>query len=137
MTVGWHLYGFVTKYTLGVISDQSGFVFERDPDTCLDRTFPSFRRDRVPMDEDVLSRDRAGSRRRSRFSIANRTVSRGKSLHLPGDAASGSCGWSIPCGELFACIGRTAPGRRLSELDVVDGEDVLPGFQLAVAELFA
>ena len=24
----------------------------------------------------------------------------------------------------------------LSELDVIDGEDVLPGFQLAVAELF-
>src|SRR3954451_7573675 len=51
--VGRHLGNFVAERGLGVIYDQSGFVFERDPDTLLRPDLSFVRRDRVPIDEDT------------------------------------------------------------------------------------
>ena len=51
MVIGAHLYHFIKENGLGEVTDQSGFVFERDPDTLLGPDLAFVQSAHVPADE--------------------------------------------------------------------------------------
>jgi Uma2 family endonuclease len=136
MRVGWYLHGFVEEHDLGVVSDQSGFVLERDPDTVLGPDLAFVPRGRLPADENAypeLAPDlvvEVSSPSQSGPSIEEKMA-----LYL---AAGVRLIWVVDPARRSVRL-RRADGSEavLSEQDVIDGEDVLPGFRLPVAQLFA
>jgi Uma2 family endonuclease len=127
---------YIEDHRLGVLYDQSGFVFERDPDTLLEPDLSFVRRDRVPLDEDaypeippdlvveVVSPSQTGP-----------SVEEKVSIYL---ATGVRLVWVLdPARRTLRVHRADGSDQMLSEVDIVDGEDVLPGFQLPLAELFA
>jgi Uma2 family endonuclease len=136
MVVGAHLYHFVEEHGLGVISDQSGFIFERNPDTLLGPDLAFVQRARIPADEntypavapdlviEVASPSQTGP------SIEEKTA-----IYL---AAGVRLIWIVyPARRTVRVYRADGTERLLTENDVIDGEDVLPEFQLPVSRLFA
>ena len=134
--LNWHVYGYVTEHELGVVSDQSGFVLERDPDTVLGPDLAFVQGGRLPADEnaypelapdlviEVVSPSQTGP------SVEEKT-----SLYVD---AGVRLIWIVdPERRTVRVHRKDGTEDRLSEEDVIDGEDVLPGFRLPVARLFA
>jgi Uma2 family endonuclease len=134
--VGRRIGNYVEEHRLGVVYDQSGFVLERDPDTLLEPDLSFVRREHVPLDEDaypelapdlvveVVSPSQTGISVREKVAIYLATGVR--------------LVWVIdPLRRIVRVQRADGSEHTLSEVDVIDGEDVLPGFQLSAAELFA
>ncbi len=134
--VGRHLGNFIAEHQLGVIVDQSGFIFERDPDTLLGPDLSFVRSDRVPIDEDaypeiapdlvveVVSPSQTGP-----------SVEEKVAIYL---ATGVRLIWVIdPVRRTVRVHRANGSEQTLSEVDILDGEDVLPGFRLSIVELFA
>jgi Uma2 family endonuclease len=134
--INWHLYGFVVQHGLGSVYDQSGFVLQRHPDTLLGPDLSFVQAVHVPADEsaypelapdlvvEVVSPSQSGP------SIEEKVA-----INL---AAGVRLVWVIDPEQKTVHVHRPDGNQqRLSEEDVLDGEDVLPGFQLAVSQVFA
>jgi Uma2 family endonuclease len=135
-TAGRHLGNFVVEHGLGVIYNQSGFIFERNPDTlfCPDLAF--MRADRVPVDENtcpVVAPDlvvEVASPSQTGPSIEEKTA-----IYL---ATGVRLVWVVdPARRTIRVLRADGSDRFLFDLDEIDGEDVLPGFRLPVAQIFA
>lgn len=136
LAVGAPLFQFVEEYGLGVVTDQSGFMLEREPDTLLGPDLAFIRSARVPADEDaypMLAPDlvvEVASPSQTSPSIEEKT-----SLYLE---AGVRLVWIIdPIHRAVRVRRADGTSQLLSEQDERDGEDVLPGFRLTVARLFA
>ncbi len=126
---------FVASHDLGVVYGQSGFILARDPDVLLAPDLAFVRRDRVPVDEDVypeLAPDLAVevvSRSQRGPSIDEKIA-----LYL---AAGTRLVWAIdPMSRTLRVCRPDGSDRLLSDRDVLTGEDVLPGLQIPVGQLF-
>jgi Uma2 family endonuclease len=129
-----HLYHFIRERDLGEISSQSGYIFERDPDTLLEPDVAFVRRAHVPTNEnsypeapdlvvEAVSPSETGPSIRAKSAIY---LSAGVRLIWVCDPERRTVRISRADGtETF-----------LTEKDDIDGEDVLPGFRLSVARLF-
>jgi Uma2 family endonuclease len=127
---------FVDEHDLGVVYDQSGFFFERDPDTVLGPDLAFVQAAHVPADEnaypevppdlvvEVISPSDSGPSLEEKVAIY---LQAGVRLV-----------WAIDSARRRAHVYRPDGTRRiLGEDDALDGEDVLPGFTLPLARLFA
>ncbi len=127
---------FVVEHNLGVVHDQSGFVLENDPDVLLGPDLAFVRADRVPANEDeypqlapdlvvlVISPSETGP------SVEETTelyLQAGVRMVLTLDPRRRTLRVRRPNGT----------NQLLAEADAFDGKDVLPGFRLPVAHLFA
>lgn len=135
-TVGRHLGNYVAEHRLGVIYDQSGFILELDPDTLLGPDLSFVARARVPVNEDAypeLAPDlviEVASPSQTGPSIEEKTA-----IYL---AAGARLVWVIDPARRVVRIHRADGAETLlHEQDEIDGEDVLPGFRLAVSRIFA
>jgi Uma2 family endonuclease len=131
----WHVYGFVTENGLGVVSDQSGFILGREPDTLLGPDLSFVQRARVPSDENAyptLAPDlvvEVASPSQTGPSIEEKIA-----LYLE---AGVRLVWAVDPIRLAVHVRRADGSEQwLTEHDVIDGEDVLPGFRLPVSQLF-
>lgn len=136
MAIGAPLYHFVEEHDLGVVTDQSGFIFERDPDTLLGPDLAFVRRAHIPADEntypavapdlvvEVASPSQTGP------SIEEKTA-----IYL---ASGVRLVWIVDSAQRAVRVYR-ADGTEslLAADDVIEGGDVLPGFRLPVSQLFA
>lgn len=134
MAVGAHLYYFIKEHNLGEITDQSGYIFERDPDTLLGPDLAFVQRAHVPTDEttypevapdlavEVISPSQSGP-----------SVEEKAAMYL---ATGVRLIWIIDPERRTVRIHRSDGSETLlNEQDEIDGEDVLPGFRLSVARL--
>ena len=134
LAIGAPIFQFVAENDLGVVSDQSGFILEREPDTLLGPDLAFVQNARVPADEnaypmlapdlvvEILSPSQTGP------SIEEKT-----SLYLE---AGVRLVWAFdPIRRTVRVRRADGTSRLLSEQDELDGEDVLPGFRLPVARL--
>jgi Uma2 family endonuclease len=136
MVVGSHMFQYVDAHDLGVVTDQSGFILERDPDTLLGPDLAFVQSSRVPADENAypdLAPDlvvEVASPSQSGPSIEEKiALYRKAGVRLI---------WVVDPARRAVHVHR-ADGtyRLLTEQDTLDGEDVLPGFRLPVTQLFA
>jgi Uma2 family endonuclease len=135
-TLIWYVYGFARAHNLGRVYDQSGFILERDPDTLLGPDLAFVPRARVPPDPDgypelppdlvveVTSASQTGP------SVAEKVaVYREVGVRLI---------WVVDPTRRTVHVHRLdGTAFLLAEDETIDGEDVLPGFRLPVAEIFA
>jgi Uma2 family endonuclease len=136
LAVGAHLYRFVEEHNLGAVYDQSGFILERDPDTLLGPDLSFVQRDRVPVDENAfpdLAPDlvvEIASPSQSGPSLEEKV-----SIYL---AVGVRLIWAIDPARRTVRVYRADGGSLLlTEHDQLDGEGVLPGFQVPIARFFA
>ena len=130
-----HLGTFIEQHGLGALFDQSGFILARDPDVLLGPDLAFVRKDRLPADEDaypflapdlvveVVSPSQTGP------SVEEKTeIYLGAGVRLV---------WALdPVRRTVRVRRPDGTDRLLGEHDALDGEDVLPGFQIPVARLF-
>jgi Uma2 family endonuclease len=134
--VGRQIGDFVARHGLGVVYDQSGFILERDPDVLLSPDLAFVHSTRVPADEDaypmlapdlvveIVSPSQTGP-----------SIEEKSSIYL---AAGVRLIWVVdPVRRTVRVRRPDGTDRLLADRDVLDGEDVLPGFQVPVAQLFA
>ena len=127
---------FVEDHGLGLVYNQSGFILARHPDILLEPDVAFVQRAHVTADADaylavapdlvveVVSPSQTGP------SIEEKTA-----LYL---AAGVRLIWVVDPARRSVRVQRADGSEAiLSEQDVIDGEDVLPGFRLPVARLFA
>ena len=136
LAVGAPLFQFVAEHDLGVVSDQSGFILEREPDTLLGPDLAFVRSDRVPADENaypMLAPDLVVEV--ASPSQTGPSIEEMASLYLK---AGVRLVWIVDPIRRAVRV-RRAGGTEslLTEQDELDGEDLLPGFRLSVARLFA
>lgn len=137
--LNWHVTTFVKQHRLGrVFTAETGFTLARNPDTVLGADVSFVRADRIPasgipdrgfweMVPDVVAEivspgDRAGE------------IARKRELYL---RAGVLLVWIIDVPKRTIHVHR--PGsepRTLGEHDILDGEDVLPGFSLPLDSLW-
>ena len=136
---GLHLGVHVYERGLGLLySSETGFLVARDPDTVLMPDVAFVRADRAPAEEDsegilrlapdlvckvVSSTDRAAD-------VADKVA-----LYLAGGVLV-----VLVAEPRRRVVAAHRPGRRPEELgegDVIDLDDVVPGFRLPVADVFA
>jgi len=135
-TVGRLLGNFVEERGLGEIYDQSGFIFENDPDLLLGPDLAFFRAERVPANEDeyprlapdlvveVISPSETGP------SVEEKTA-----IYLE---AGVRLVWALDVRRQTLRVPKPdGTDRLLVEGDEVNGEDVLPGFRAVVDDFFA
>jgi len=136
---GFYLRSFVGPRELGIVLESSaGYQFEEAPDTVLAPDVSFIRRDRIPafaewddffrVVPDVAMEVLSPSERKRHIDRKVRLyLANGVRLILLVDTRKRQVTVHVPGRE----------PRVLSENDVFDGEDVIPGFRLAVAQLFA
>jgi Uma2 family endonuclease len=135
LAVGAHLYWFVTERHLGVVYDQNGIIFERDPDTLLGPDLAFVRGEQAPADDiaypvvipelavEVVSPSQSGP-----------SVEEKSAVYL---AAGVRLVWIIDPERRTVRVLRVDGSETLLAVpDEIDGEDVLPGFRLPVSQLF-
>ncbi|MBA2598275.1 MAG: Uma2 family endonuclease [Chloroflexia bacterium] len=135
-TIGRLVGSFVVEHCLGVVYDQNGFIFECDPDTLLGPALSFVQSAHVPADEDsypelapdlvveIISPSQTGP------SIEEKT-----SIYL---AVGVRLVWVVDPVRGTVRIHRAdGTDHLLTERDVLDGEDVLPGFHVPIAQFFA
>jgi Uma2 family endonuclease len=138
MRLGSLLHTYVERHDLGTVLVESGYILERQPDTV-----------RGP-DISFVSRARMGTDQIPREFIPG-TPDLAVEVLSPGDRPSeiaeriGDCfragaqrAWIVD--PRRQCVVVHSPDGRAAELgtgDVLDGEDVVPGFRCDVAEVFA
>ena len=131
-----HLGNFIEQHELGALFAQSGFILACDPDVLLGPDLAFVRSDHIPADEDeypllapdlvveVISPSQTGP---SIDEKTNRYFAAGVRLV-----------WALDPVRRTVHVRRLdGTDRLLSGHDDLDGEDVLPGFRLLVARLFA
>jgi Uma2 family endonuclease len=135
-TLIWYVFGFVRSNSLGQVYDQSGFILERDPDTLIGPDLSFVRSTHVPADPDgypelppdlvveVVSPSHTGP------SIAEKVaIYREAGVRLI---------WIVDPKRRTVQIHRSDGTEvLLTEDEALEGEDVLPGFRLPVAAIFA
>jgi Uma2 family endonuclease len=127
---------FVTTHDLGVVYDQSGFILARDPDVLLAPDLAFVRSDRVPTDEDAYP-ELAPDLAIEVISLSQRgpSIDEKIALYL---VAGTRLVWAIdPARRTVRVCRPKGSDRLLSDRDILTGEDVLPGFEVPVARLFA
>lgn len=136
IVVGSLLHTFIVENGLGVVYGQSGFILDRDPDILLEPDLAFVQSARVPANEDVypvLAPDlvvEVISPSQTGPSIQEKVA-----LYL---AAGVRLVWVLDPARRVVRIHRSIGTEDVrTEQEVLDGEDILPGFQLPVAELFA
>jgi Uma2 family endonuclease len=136
MVIGAHLYRFVSERRLGVVYDQSGFVIERGPDTLLAPDLSFVQRGRVPQDEDIYP-ELAPDLVVEVTSPSQSGPSIGEKLALYREAGVRMIWVVDPIRRTVRVYRLDGSELLVTEADELDGEDVLPGFRLPVAEIFA
>lgn len=135
------LSAFATPKNLGdVIVGEAGFVLRRDPDTVVVPDVSFIRADRVPdmndqrrfadLVPDIVVEVLSPSDRASR--VTDKVM-----LYLE---AGAKLVWVVDADRRIVMVYRAADpstARILREGDELDGEDVLPGFQTPVSQIFA
>lgn len=139
MRLGSRLDGYVTRHRLGtVFAAETGFVLARDPDTVLAPDVAFVRADRLPPEEEWVRH----------LALAPDLVVEGLS---PSDTASAvldkvlfylDAGSRLvvtldPIRRIAFVYGPDRVGRIRRLDDTFDGGDVVPGFRLPLADLFA
>ncbi len=134
-TIGRLVGNFVAERDLGAVSNQSGFILQREPDVLLEPDVAFVRGARIPENLDaypILAPDlvvEVASPSQTGPSIEEKTA-----LYLE---AGVRLVWAVdPLRRIVRVRRPDGTDRLLTEQDVLDGEDVLPGFRLLVAELF-
>lgn len=130
------LYESVDKQELGFVFPATGFILERDPDTVLapDCAFVRAGRLSRPFPEGYIPfvPDLAVET----ISFADRPAEMEEKVNR-WLAAGARLVWVLDPGPRTATVHRPGSGLRvLREGDSLDGEDVVPGFRIAVARLF-
>jgi Uma2 family endonuclease len=134
-TIGRLVGNFVAEHRLGAVYNQSGFIFERDPDTLFGPDLSYVRIDRAPPNDvgypelapdlvvEVASPSETGP------SIAEKTA-----IYL---SAGVRLIWIIDPERRTVRIHRSDGSESmLTEQDAFNGEDGLPGFKLPIAQVF-
>lgn len=130
---------FLHRYPIGIVSGEAGgYLLSRDPDTVAFPDVAFIRTDRLPggvvpegfcpvppdLAVEVVSPT-------DRLPDAERKVRRYLDAGTP-------LAWLVDPASRSVAVHRPGrPGRTLGAADVLDGRDVLPGFTLPVAEIFA
>lgn len=138
MRIGAALLNFVEPRGLGLVVGQAGFVLRRGPDTVRGPDAAFLRRDRLPggpvpegffegapdlVVEVISPSERAGA------------VARKVAAYFEGGAA---IVWAVyPPRRLVVVHTRDGATRMVRAPEALDGGDVLPGFALPVAAVFA
>jgi Uma2 family endonuclease len=126
----------VTAHDLGVVYDQSGFILARDPDVLLAPDLAFVRSDRVQADEDAYP-ELAPDLAIEVISLSQRGPSIDEKIAIYLQAGTRLV-WAIDPARRTVRLGRPdGSDRRLSDREILSGEDVLPGFQIPVERLFA
>jgi Uma2 family endonuclease len=131
------LHAFVTERGLGVVGPEAGFVLDRDPDTVRAPDIAFVRADRWPHGEaehhfgqfppDLAVEVRSPSETmRSLHSKAEAYIAAGVRLVWLVDVAS----------RTIVVFASDAEPQILSEADILDGGDVIPGFRMPVKDVF-
>ncbi len=131
------LHAFVTDRGLGVVGPEGGFVLDRDPDTVRAPDVAFVRADRWPHGEaehhygqfppDLAVEVRSPSETmRSLRAKAESYIAAGVRLVWLVDFAS----------RTIIVIAPDAEAKTLSESDILDGGDVIPGFRMPVKDVF-
>ena len=135
MAVGAPIYVYALQNRLGAVYDQSGFIFERDPDTLLSPDLAFVQRANIPVDPNSYPR------------VAPDLVVEVASPSQSGPSIEQKVATYLAAGVRLIWVVDPEPRtvhvyrgdgteRVLTDEDVIDGEDVLPGFRLPVARLF-
>jgi Uma2 family endonuclease len=135
-TIGRLLGNHVSELDLGAVYNQSGFIFERNPDILLEPDVAFVQSSRIPLDEDAypeLAPDlivEVASPSQTGPSIDEKVeIYRAAGVRLI---------WVVdPSRRVVHVSRRDGSDQLLTEADTLDGEDVLPGFWLPVAQVFA
>lgn len=133
----WHLLSHVRANDLGIVGGEGGFRLEREPDTVLGPDVVFVRKDRVPPRDqwqgfaevvpDLVMEVYSPSDRAGQF---ERKIAMYVKVGVP-------IVWAVYPSKRTVRLHRPDGSvTELSEHDWLDGEDVLPGFRLKVAELF-
>ena len=135
MTIGAELHHFVREHDLGEITDQSGFIFERDPDTLLGPDLAFVQKAHVPADENTYPEVSPDLVVEVVFpSQTGPSIEEKTAIYL---AAGVRLVWVIDPARRTVRVHRMDGSEvLLSDQDVMDGEDVLRGFHLALGRLF-
>jgi Uma2 family endonuclease len=133
---GRHVSNYMVEHRLGFGFSGSGFILERNPDTLLCPDLSFVRVERMPVDVDgypELAPDlvvEIAPPSPSGPSIEEKTA-----IYL---AAGVRLIWVVdPARRTVSVLRADGNERLLTEDEVIDGEDVLPGFHLPVSQLFA
>ena len=138
LAIGSVLRAWVRERGLGVVTVESGYILERDPDTVVGPDVAYVRSERVPSPEQYAKFGPAAP------DLAVEVVSPSQSRSFVEEkvAIYLSTGthlvWMVhPQRRTVTVYSRDEKPRVLTENDILDGGDVLPGFTLPVAEIFA
>ena len=136
--LAWHLNNFVKPRNLGtVVGAETGFVLARDPDTVLAPDAAFVRADRLPPESEQegflsLAPDLV-------IEVVSRTDRAGRINEKVQEylAAGVLLVWLLrPRRRTVQVYRADGTSITLTEADTLDGEAVLPGFRLPVADLF-
>jgi len=138
MSIGARIWNFVREHGLGtVFAAETGFILRRDPDSLLAPDVAFVRAGRLDHE-----RDRQGFARIAP-DLAVEVISPSERAGKIRDKVEEYLATGVRLLWLLNSRRRTvtvhAPGRApriLTEQDELDGEDVLPGFRLRVADIF-
>lgn len=128
----------VSQHDLGdVLSSETGFTLERGPDTVRAPDAAFVRADRVPSpDADKGFAELAPDLVVEVVSPGDRWTEVTEKAFMWLDAGVRLV-WIVDPAKRFAVVHRPEGATRLHGDDELDGEDVLPGFRLALHDLFA
>jgi Uma2 family endonuclease len=137
MYIGWLIMDHVLRHDLGyVYSSSTGFIVARSPDSVLSPDVGFISRDRIP-DE--------GEEQHFLATVPDLAIEVLSPSNRPGEmrrkarmylAAGVKMIWIVdPQKQTVAIWAPDTPERVLTSDEIVDGSDVLPGFQIRVADL--
>ncbi|CAA9544253.1 MAG: hypothetical protein AVDCRST_MAG59-1127 [uncultured Thermomicrobiales bacterium] len=127
---------FVHSQRLGTVWVNVGFTLEHDPDTVLGPDVSFVRADRLPVDDRPAFPTMAPDLAVEILSPFNRAgeMARKLVIYL---AAGVPLVWFIDKRTRSVAVHTSTGAALLTEGDTLDGGDVLPGFAIPVADLFA
>lgn len=138
MRIGWRLMELADAAGLGdVFNADTGFILRRDPDTVLSPGVSFVRSERLSSQDENSFLELAPDLAVEVISPSNtaREISDKVMMYL--DAGS-TLVWVVePVRRIVTVYRSDRTARILSDSDTLDGGDVLPGFSLPVADIFA
>lgn len=142
LLLGWRIAAFVEEHELGeVYAAETGFVLARNPDTVRAPDISFVKRERLPASNDPNDEDRFLELAPD---LAVEVISPSNSARDISDKvinyldAGTLMVWVIePRRRILTAYAADRTARIFREGDILDGGDILPGFQLPLAEVFA
>jgi Uma2 family endonuclease len=136
--ISWRLAAFVEDRSLGFVSgEEGGFQLRRNPDTVIAPDLAFVREERIPNNYDFDSYFPGAPDLAVEvvsFSDTPADVMRKLALYA---SAEVPLVWVVyPARKAVTIHTLGEPPRTIGEQDILDGGDVLPGFELSVAEIF-